>query len=99
MNAARYKQRGPGRKYPLTGFTFYGVCGLKLHTKPRSEAGSSTRFVCTKKRIEGPQGCGSISRNIAPVEYLVTETVLCRLDSLQLARLMNGGTDDERKAK
>jgi uncharacterized coiled-coil protein SlyX len=70
-----------------------------MHTKPRAEPGSSTRYVCTKRRIEGPQGCGKVSRNIAPTDFLVSEAVLYRLDSPELARLINGGTDEQKKAK
>jgi hypothetical protein len=70
-----------GRRRGLTGFIFCGACGLKMHAKPRAKRGSSTRYVCTKRRIEGPQGCGSVSRNIEPVDYLMTEAIIYRLDS------------------
>jgi hypothetical protein len=68
-----------------------------MHTKPRAERGSSTRYVCTNRPKEGFHGCGRVSRNIAPVEYLVTEAIIYRLDSPELAKKLNG--NDEEKAR
>jgi site-specific DNA recombinase len=96
-NANLYSQRGPGRKYLLTGFVYCGNCGQRMHTKPRAERGSSTRYVCTNRPKEGFHGCGKVSRNIAPVDYLVTEAIIYRLDSPELAKKLNG--NDEEKAR
>src|SRR5689334_7588124 len=49
-----------------------------------------TRYVRTKNRTEGPNGCGKLARKIEPVDYLVSEAVLTRLDSPELAKLLNG---------
>jgi hypothetical protein len=75
-----------------------GVCGLKMHTKPRGGGSGDayTRYVCTKRRIEGPDDCGRGSRSIAPGDYLLSEAAMMRLDSPELGTALNG--NDEEKA-
>lgn len=64
------------RKYLLTGFVVCGTCGKRMVARPRGD--HVRRYICAK----GPmyQGCGT-AIVAEPVEELITETVLLRLDS------------------
>lgn len=94
LHAAQYKQRGPARKYLLTGFAYCGRCGNRMNTAPNSYG--KARYVCRRFSDEhGEVGCGRLTRLIAPVDYLVTESVIYRLDSANLAKLLQDGRPDD----
>lgn len=88
-------KRGVGRKYMLTGFAYCGHCGNKLSATAGGSRGIST-YRCHKAKSSDTSnitGCGGVSRNIAPLEDLISEAVLMRLDSPALADSINQQED------
>ena len=91
--ASRTRKRTP-RRYVLSGMLRCGKCGNTLYSSPR---GDSRRYVC----LSGPDkgGCGRLTVVAAPVEELITEAVLHRLDTPELAAALTGrASDDEATA-
>lgn len=78
----KYK-RGVGRKYLLTGFAVCGNCGNKLSATVGA-SGRVASYRCKKAHssdVAHEHGCGVVSRAILPLEQLVSEAILFRLDS------------------
>jgi DNA invertase Pin-like site-specific DNA recombinase len=77
-------RRSP-RRYLLSGVLRCGRCGGKLYASPRA---TTRRYVC----LSGPDhgGCGRLTVVAEPLEQLLTEAVLQRLDSPQLADALAG---------
>jgi hypothetical protein len=91
--AASTGRRTP-RSYLLTGLLRCGKCGNKLFSSRRE---NTRRYVC----MSGPDhgGCGRLTINAAPLEELITQAVLYRLDTPELAdRLSGRGAADEHTA-
>ncbi|WP_222194280.1 recombinase family protein [Modestobacter italicus] len=87
--AAVTGRRSP-RRYLLSGLLRCGRCGGKLFSSPRGE---TRRYVC----VSGPDhggGCGRLTVVAEPVEQLLVEAVLQRLDSPQLAQTLTGRGGD-----
>jgi hypothetical protein len=78
-------RRAP-RRYVLSGMLRCGKCGGTLYSAARQE---SRRYVC----LSGPdhRGCGRLTVVAQPVEELITDAVLFRLDSPELAAALRGG--------
>jgi site-specific DNA recombinase len=78
------------RRYLLSGLLRCGRCGGKLFASPR---GASRRYVC----LSGPDhgGCGRLTVVAEPVEQLLTEAVLYRLDTPELTTALAEGTTAE----
>lgn len=88
-------KRGAGRKYLLTGFAFCGKCGSKLSaTVGSGKAKSSYRCHRTRSHDRSIQGCGQVSRHIAPLETLVSEAILMRLNSPGMMKALTDHKDD-----
>lgn len=74
------------RTYPLHGLLYCGVCGAALLSRPRGDGRrlygcmSGTNF----------HGCGKIRVVAEPVETLIQEAILIRLDTTELQRLVLG---------
>lgn len=92
--AARHRsgRRAP-RTYLLSGMLRCGRCGTTLYSQARhpnhpNSTAPTRRYVC----LSGPDkgGCGRLTVVAAPVEDLITEAVLTRLDSPQLADALAG---------
>jgi hypothetical protein len=66
-----------------------------LIARPRAD--QTRRYVCAKG--PGCGGCGRIAINAEPVEYAVTEAVLFRLDTPELAARLDGRSDDPAAAE
>lgn len=75
-------RRAP-RSYLLSGLLRCGKCGGRLFSSRRE---SSRRYVCTSGPDHG--GCGRLTVVALPVEELVAEMVLYRLDTPDLAVLL-----------
>ncbi|MCU1557280.1 MAG: serine recombinase [Microbacteriaceae bacterium] len=73
------------RRYVLSGMLRCGTCGGKLFSSVRRE---TRRYVC----MSGPdhRGCGRLTIVAAPVEEWITEAVLLRLDSPEMADALAG---------
>jgi DNA invertase Pin-like site-specific DNA recombinase len=84
---ARLKNRSP-RRYLLTGIAVCSLCGAKLVARPRADKRRS--YVCAT----GPNfhGCGKIRVLAEPLEDLVVQAAIRRLDTPDLAAAAR--TDD-----
>ncbi len=78
--------RRAARVYLLTGLLRCGRCGNKLFSARREDA--TRRYVC----LSGPDhgGCGRLTVVAEPVEALIKDAVLYRLDSTELADALAG---------
>lgn len=98
LSRSQYKQRGPGRKFLLKGFAFCGLCGneLNIFSGHRDKEGHyMPSFGCRSDDEErGKIGCGKVRRGVAPVDDLVVESVLYRLETDDLAKLINTRDED-----
>jgi site-specific DNA recombinase len=76
LDPARRTNRSP-RAYPLKGLVVCGLCGAKMVARPNGEG--ARRYACAKG--PGFVGCGKIFQLAEPLENLIAEAVLFRLDS------------------
>lgn len=83
------KARAP-RTYLLSGTLRCGRCGNRLFSQARHNNPQNRvrRYVCLKGPDHG--GCGRLTVVALPVEELLTDAVLTRLDSPQLAQALAG---------
>ena len=83
------KTRAP-RTYLLSGMLRCGRCGNRLFSQARHSNPDNRvrRYVCLKGPDHG--GCGRLTVVASPVEELLTDAVLTRLDSPQLAEALAG---------
>jgi DNA invertase Pin-like site-specific DNA recombinase len=83
------KTRAP-RTYLLSGMLRCGRCGNRLFSQARHNNPNNRvrRYVCLKGPDHG--GCGRLTVVAPPVEELLTDAVLTRLDSPQLADALAG---------
>lgn len=81
---AMTKRRTPQR-YLLSGLLRCGRCSGTLFSSPRA---TTRRYVC----LSGPDhgGCGGITVTAVPLESLITDAVLYRLDTPELAAALAG---------
>lgn len=89
----RSKRRAPQR-YLLSGMLRCGRCSGTLFASPRTR---TRRYVC----MAGPDhgGCGRITVTAGPIEQLIADAVLYRLDTPELADALAGrAAADERAA-
>jgi DNA invertase Pin-like site-specific DNA recombinase len=78
------------RRYLLPRLLRCGLCGAKLVSRPRADG--TRRYVCSSG--PGSGGCGRITITADHVENVVTEAVLFRLDSPELAATLQGRNED-----
>jgi hypothetical protein len=89
------------RSYLLTGLVECGVdgCGAKLiagATKATNELTPKRRYYCRRLDNSGfERGCGGITRLADPVELVVSEAVLARYESEDLALLLTPDAPEE----
>ena len=77
----RSSGRAP-RKYLLTGGLLRcGLCGAPMVARPRADG--TRRYVCA--RGPGQAGCGRMTATAEPLEHLVVQAVLYRLDTPEMA--------------
>ncbi|MDI3211746.1 recombinase family protein [Arthrobacter sp. AL12] len=90
-------RRTHARKHLLTGFVFCGICGNKMNiiNAQQRDGSYSPAFSCRKKDHRGQEvGCGKVKRKKDPVEDLLIDCIMYRLDTPDLARMIaNQGTD------
>lgn len=86
-------RRSP-RRYLLSGLLRCARCEGKLYSSPRA---TTRRYVC----VSGPDhgGCGRLTVTAEPLELLIADGVLFRLDTTELADALAGRAQvDERTA-
>jgi site-specific DNA recombinase len=86
------------RKYLLTGLIRCGVCGAPMNGSMNydNRSGEARKtYRCNRERLgaAGHPGCGRVSRQAAPVEHLLRELLVARLDTPDLGRLLSDGSD------
>jgi site-specific DNA recombinase len=86
------------RSYLLTGMAHCGLCGNQLigsATQGPREGEPRRRYRCRTIDVYGQTtGCGKIVRMAEPVELLVSEAVLHRLDSPEMAAALAPSGED-----
>lgn len=93
MAEAAMTGRRTSRRYLLSGMLRCHRCGKRLYSAARTD---TRRYVCTSGPDHG--GCGGTMVVAAPVEELVTDAVLYRLDTPELAAALNGRAADDEQA-
>jgi site-specific DNA recombinase len=78
------------RRYLLSGMVRCSLCGNRLFSAARK---STRRYVCQSGVDHG--GCGKITVVAAPVEELIADAVLYRLDTVDLAKSLAGRSNDD----
>ena len=75
------------QRYLLSGMLRCGKCGNRLFSSARAD---TRRYVC----LSGPDhgGCGALTITADPLERLVADAVLFRLDTADLADTLSGRT-------
>lgn len=73
-------RNGTARRYLLSGMCRCGLCDTKMYSVPRFE---TRRYLCRSGVDFG--GCGKMTISAVPLEELITEAVLIRLDTPDLA--------------
>lgn len=82
------RKRSP-RKYLLSGLCRCGRCQSRMFSAARLEAGAhKRRYVCSSSPDHG--GCGRMTVVADPLEKLIADAVLTRLDSKVLADALAG---------
>jgi hypothetical protein len=86
------------RRYLLTGVVVCGNCGVYMSGAnwhdPRNGK-TAGRYRCSADQYNHhPRGCGKVSRRTEPIDMLVSEAVLYRLDSPQFARVLSAQAHD-----
>lgn len=86
------------RRYLLSGIAYCGLCGGVMYGQGKTEKGRYIRrYHCKKYNNRGEQiGCCRVFRIADPVEYLVSEAVLLRFDSPQVAEALAPVEDKQR---
>ena len=84
------------RTYLLSGMLRCGRCGNRLYSQARhvNPGKRVRRYVCLKGPDHG--GCGRLTVVAEPVEQLLTDAVLTRLDSPHLAKVLAGKSRPDR---
>jgi hypothetical protein len=93
LEQLKVSDRRAPRRYLLSGACRCSKCGGTLFSAART---GSRRYVC----LSGPDhgGCGGTTVVASPLEELITEAVLYRLDTPELARALTGQTEDKNQA-
>jgi site-specific DNA recombinase len=81
------------RRYLLSGLLRCGKCASVLYSSPRE---TTRRYVCQSGPDHG--GCGRLTVVAAPLEELVADAVLLRLDTPELAAALSGAVRSDADA-
>lgn len=90
---AIHGKRTYARKHVFSGFIKCGVCGNKMNIiNAQARDGSyQPAYNCRKKDHRGQEvGCGKVKRKQAPVDDLIIDCLIYRLDTPELASLVGG---------
>jgi len=79
----------PVRRYLLSGLLRCGRCDSTLVSRP--QANGDRRYVCAKGL--GFSGCGRLAVRAEPIEDLIAEAILYRLDTPELAAALAGAAE------
>jgi len=90
---SRRTNRAP-RSYPLTSLVCCGKCGAKMVARPKAD--KRRQYVCAKG--PGFHGCGGMAVLAEPLEQLVSDAIIIRLDSPVLHRALAKPANDDGNA-
>ncbi|MCO4274249.1 recombinase family protein [Pseudarthrobacter sp. HLT3-5] len=99
---AIYGKRSYARKHLLSGFVFCGLCDsrMKIINAQQRDGSYSPAFSCRKKDHRGQVvGCGKVKRKKDPVEDLIVDCIMYRLDTPDLAALLASSKNDTTELK
>jgi DNA invertase Pin-like site-specific DNA recombinase len=85
MDQKKRSGRRVPRRYLLSGLLRCGKCHSPLYSSPRE---TTRRYVCMRGPDHG--GCGRLTVVAAPLEELIADAVLLRLDTPELASALSG---------
>jgi len=88
---ALYGKRSYSKKHLLKGFVFCGRCGCRMHIVSVQQRNGSyiPAFGCVKRDYRGDEvGCGRMKRRKDPIEDLVIDCIMYRLDSPELGAML-----------
>lgn len=89
LSARSWNRKRSPRKYLLSGLCRCGRCQARMFSAARLEAGAhKRRYVCSSSPDHG--GCGRMTVVADPLEQLIADAVLTRLDSKALADAVAG---------
>jgi site-specific DNA recombinase len=98
QRVARYpgKQPGTTRQYLLTGLVYCGRCDTGMIGSRRAiSEGHQRRYRCRAVDNHGmPLGCGKVFRGAEPLDEFITEAVLYRFDSPEVASALSVTGED-----
>jgi site-specific DNA recombinase len=94
-------EHGPikGRVYLLSGLAFCGACGAPMYGQNRKQTNGQRqrRYRCKPNDNHGgPLGCGKLFRDATALDAFVTEAVLARFDSPEVAGALAQNDDADR---
>ncbi|MGW5074091.1 recombinase family protein [Rhodococcus sp. NPDC004095] len=93
INRRASKYPGRARKHLLKGFLYCGLCEEKLFHKSKQQRDGSYRTTAacgkTDNQTGKQHGCGKVSRMVEPIIELVTDCIMYRLDSPELATALH----------
>jgi DNA invertase Pin-like site-specific DNA recombinase len=89
LDEATRSPRRPARRYLLSGLLRCGLCDAPLVSRPT--ATGDRRYICAKG--PGFTGCGRLAIRAEPIEALIAQAVVYRLDTPQLAAALAGAAD------
>ena len=95
---AIHGKRSYARKHLLTGFIYCGLCGnrMKILNAQQRDGSYSPAFACVVKDHRGQVvGCGKVKRKKDPVETLVVECLMYRLNTPDLAAMLASDKSDD----
>jgi site-specific DNA recombinase len=97
LDARHTRKTRTVRSYLLTGMVICGHCGAHLVGSGHKVNGAlQRRYYCVPEDSSGrPRGCGKVSRLADPLEALVGNAVVYRLDSEGLAKAFGQATQDD----
>ncbi|KUM39034.1 recombinase family protein [Arthrobacter sp. EpRS71] len=87
-----YGKRSYARKHLLTGFVHCGLCGTRMRiiNAQQRDGSYSPAFSCRKNDHRGQEvGCGKVKRKKDPVELLVIDCIMYRLDTPEVSGLLS----------
>jgi site-specific DNA recombinase len=97
LDAKHTRKTNTSRSYLLTGLVVCGACdALMVGSGHKVNGALQRRYYCVPEDSSGQKrGCGKVSRIADPLEALVSNAVLHRLDSGGLAETFGQATQDD----
>jgi site-specific DNA recombinase len=103
VGADKYKDRPKPRKYPLTGLLVCGNCGMPLNGETKRDKPDRPLRRVYHCRVQGDtqrkRGCGGVTRGADPLEDFILDCLFYRLDTPDLAKLLEDDTNNSERIK